>query len=97
MKLDDNYRIYFAPPPSSGILVAFMMKIMRGFDVKAQDWLFANTTNLFYHRFVEAMKHAYSLRLNFGDPNYVDMTKVSLIYSKLGKKISYRIYKKNFN
>jgi len=28
--LDENYRIYVPPPPSSGILVAFIMKIMRG-------------------------------------------------------------------
>ena len=58
MNLDENYRIYFAPPPSSGILVAFMMKIMKGFNVGAQDWQFENTTNLFNHRFVEAKKHA---------------------------------------
>ena len=28
--LDENYRVYVPPPPSSGILVPFIMKIMKG-------------------------------------------------------------------
>jgi gamma-glutamyltranspeptidase/glutathione hydrolase/leukotriene-C4 hydrolase len=30
IKLNDNLRIYTPPPPSSGILVAFILKLMSG-------------------------------------------------------------------
>lgn len=30
IRLDENFRIIIPPPPSSGVLVAFIMKIMRG-------------------------------------------------------------------
>jgi gamma-glutamyltranspeptidase len=30
IKLDNVHRMYVPPPPSSGILVAFIMKLMKG-------------------------------------------------------------------
>ena len=30
IRLDEQYRMYMQPPPSSGILVAFIMKLMKG-------------------------------------------------------------------
>jgi hypothetical protein len=30
IRLDEQYRMYMPPPPSSGILVAFIMKLMKG-------------------------------------------------------------------
>lgn len=31
VRLDNNLRVYTVPPPSSGILVPYILKIMRGF------------------------------------------------------------------
>lgn len=30
IKLDENYRAYVPAPPSSGILIPFIMKVMKG-------------------------------------------------------------------
>lgn len=30
VKLDDKYRLYTVPPPSSGILIPTIMRIMKG-------------------------------------------------------------------
>lgn len=32
VRLDDEYRAYITPPPSSGVLVAVLMKLMKGIE-----------------------------------------------------------------
>lgn len=39
VRLDDEYRAYITPPPSSGILVAVLMKLMKG---REDDILFCD-------------------------------------------------------
>jgi gamma-glutamyltranspeptidase/glutathione hydrolase/leukotriene-C4 hydrolase len=65
-----------APPPSSGGgAIATILKFMGGFDdvpMPAQSKM----NDLYTHRLVEGMKHAFGLRMNLGDPDFVDVHEV---------------------
>jgi gamma-glutamyltranspeptidase len=39
VRLDDEYRAYITPPPSSGVLLAVLMKLMKG---READFLFCD-------------------------------------------------------
>lgn len=52
-----------APPPSSAITVLAAMQVLAGFEQPL-----AGSGALGMHRLVEAMKHAFALRMNLGDP-----------------------------
>lgn len=77
MRLDDEYRMAGPPPPSSSILVGYILRIMRGFPLKHENLMSTNEVNLFYHRLVEAMKFAYSKRHYLGDHHFVNVTKIT--------------------
>jgi len=66
-----------APPPSSGGgAIATILKFMGGFDdvpMPAQSKM----NDLYTHRLVEGMKHAFGLRMALGDPAFVDVTDVT--------------------
>ncbi|CAF0712388.1 unnamed protein product [Brachionus calyciflorus] len=74
--LDDNLRIYSAPPPSSGILVPFIIKLMKHFELKDLDSMSIDEKALFYHRLTETFKHAYSKRTFLGDEEFLDLNKL---------------------
>ena len=62
-----------APLPSSGGgAIGTILKFMAGFEMP----LPAQTTlnDLYSHRLAEAMKHAFALRMNLGDPAFVNGT-----------------------
>lgn len=75
VNIDAEHRLYTQPPPSSGILVPFILRIMRGFNIpnvfdsKQQE-------SLFYHRLIEAFKHAFAIRSKLGDEAYEDIDNV---------------------
>jgi gamma-glutamyltranspeptidase/glutathione hydrolase/leukotriene-C4 hydrolase len=75
IRLDDNYRIYAPPPPSSAILVAFILKLMRNFSMLKNFHLFEDV-EVFYHRLAESFKHAYAKRSHLGDEDFVDLKKI---------------------
>lgn len=52
-----------APPPSSAIAVLLAFKLLEQFDLPL-----AGAESLGRHRVIEAMKHAFALRMNLGDP-----------------------------
>ncbi|KAI3386496.1 hypothetical protein SNEBB_005297 [Seison nebaliae] len=63
VNIGENRRMYTLPFPSSGPVLAFIMKMMNRFYGKNKvDNIF-----LFYHRFVEAMKFGAAKRSEFGD------------------------------
>uniref|UniRef100_A0A1B6D5D2 Gamma-glutamyltransferase n=1 Tax=Clastoptera arizonana TaxID=38151 RepID=A0A1B6D5D2_9HEMI len=68
-KLSGNLTMYSMPPPGSGILVGFIMRILDGFVQSA-------TTDLqITQRIIEAFKHAYGRRTELADPGFYDISK----------------------
>lgn len=68
--------LYIAPPPSSGILLGFIMKILKGYNFGPHSIASMNETIQTYHRIVEAYKWAYGKRTQIGDPDFNDLTKL---------------------
>lgn len=68
----NNYTFFSAPPPSSGIIVDYILQIVNGL-VPVRDEL------LNVHRITEAMKFAFGLRRKMGDPKFVDISEVGII------------------
>lgn len=73
IRLNDDLRLYAVPPPSSGILVAFILKMMSGFKLKNEKLMTKEEKGLFYHRLVETLKHAYAKRSELGDRDFVNL------------------------
>ncbi|KAL1190312.1 Glutathione hydrolase 1 [Cardamine amara subsp. amara] len=66
-----GYRILGMPPPSSG--GAAMMLVL---NILAQYEIPSGVSGpLGVHRLVEALKHAFAVRMNLGDPDFTDVTK----------------------
>jgi gamma-glutamyltranspeptidase/glutathione hydrolase/leukotriene-C4 hydrolase len=68
--------LIFPPPPSSAAVIVAALHILSGFPLRLTA---AGTLGT--HRFIEAMKHAFALRMNLGDPGpdpsnpFVNITK----------------------
>ena len=61
--LNHGWKLYGAPPPASGALIAFMSNILAGYNG-------LDDSVLSYHRMVEAFKFAYAQRSYLGDPHF---------------------------
>ncbi|PON36816.1 Gamma-glutamyltranspeptidase [Trema orientale] len=59
------------PPPSGGPPMILMLNILSQFGFPS-----GISGSLGVHRQIEALKHAFSLRMNLGDPDYVNVSKV---------------------
>ncbi|XP_054274765.1 scoloptoxin SSD14-like [Macrosteles quadrilineatus] len=71
MKLRDN-TLYSTPPPGAGVLLAFILKILDGFDLTPDSVSTLEKTTTTIHRMVEAFKYAYAKRTELGDPDFVE-------------------------
>ncbi|XP_011505859.1 PREDICTED: gamma-glutamyltranspeptidase 1-like [Ceratosolen solmsi marchali] len=58
--------VYTAPPPGSGILLAFMLNVL-------EDLVMTNNEKVLYQRIIEAFKWAYARRTELGDPDFVNI------------------------
>ncbi|XP_021944115.1 scoloptoxin SSD14 isoform X3 [Folsomia candida] len=67
--LSNGYTHFTTPPPGSGLILSFILKLMDGFDLTPDVLTDFELSTLTYHRFVEAMKHAYAMRTFLGDPD----------------------------
>ncbi|XP_058063541.1 glutathione hydrolase 1 proenzyme-like [Anopheles bellator] len=69
--------MYVVPPPASGILLALIMNILKGFGFRASDTRTAESAIRTTHRIVEAFKFAYGKRTELGDPAFTDVLELT--------------------
>lgn len=72
VKLKNKYTIHVGPPPGSGLILAYILRILDGM-------LPAPDAGLDAHRLVEAFKFAYGERSHLGDKNFVDVSEVCFL------------------
>ncbi|KAI3711587.1 hypothetical protein L1987_70126 [Smallanthus sonchifolius] len=66
-----GYTVLGMPAPSSGTLgLALVSNILESYESSN-----AAKGSLGLHRFIEALKHMFGLRMNLGDPDFVDISK----------------------
>lgn len=70
--LPNDRELLTPPPPSSGLVLGSILSILKSFDQNSSETIFSQ-------RFTESMKHAYGMRSELGDPNFVDLTEVIII------------------
>lgn len=58
--------VYSAPPPGSGVLLNFMLNILK-------DLVPAKNDNILWQRIVETFKWASAKRTELADPDFVEM------------------------
>lgn len=68
--------MYVVPPPGSGILLSFIVNILRNYNIGPENLSTVNETVLTYHRIIEAFKHSYGKRTLIGDPKFTDIDEV---------------------
>ncbi|XP_025416058.1 glutathione hydrolase 1 proenzyme-like isoform X2 [Sipha flava] len=73
VKLKNGLTLHVGPPPGSGIILAYMLRILDGLIPAPNPGLEA-------HRFIEAFKFGYGERTHLGDHKFVN---VSSIYNKV--------------
>uniref|UniRef100_A0A3B4EXK1 Gamma-glutamyltransferase 5-like n=1 Tax=Pundamilia nyererei TaxID=303518 RepID=A0A3B4EXK1_9CICH len=64
-----EYQMYFPPPPAGGIILSFILNIMKGYKMNSQ----LKTTDekiLYYHRYIEAFKFSNGLKKHIRDPKF---------------------------
>lgn len=67
-----GYRVLGMPPPSSGgPAMMLVLNMLSRYGIPS-----GVSGSLGVHRLVEALKHAFAVRMNLGDPDFVDVTKV---------------------
>lgn len=62
-----EYKMHIPPPPAGGIILSFILNIMKGFDLSAAS-LKDEQKTLTYHHYVEAFKFANGLKKHIRDP-----------------------------
>ncbi|XP_063225549.1 scoloptoxin SSD14-like isoform X4 [Bacillus rossius redtenbacheri] len=71
--LRDGERLFSVPPPGSGVLLAFILNILDGYNFTRDDLGSVAATTTTYQRVIEAFKYAYARRTELGDPRYVNV------------------------
>lgn len=85
-----GFTIFGMPPPSSGTLgIALVLNILNAFE--NTDY---GKGALGLHRLIEALKHMFALRMNLGDPDFVDISQTTsqMLSPAFAKKIKQRIF-----
>lgn len=70
MELLSGYDFYSVPPPGSGPILAFILKLVE--DTLPKNEKLPETTSII----TEAFKYAYAMRSWLGDPHFIDNSKV---------------------
>ncbi|XP_049817564.1 glutathione hydrolase 1 proenzyme-like isoform X2 [Aethina tumida] len=76
VELRNGDTLYSAPPPGSGLLLAFILKILDGYNFNQTSIDELDNRILTYHRIIEAFKYAYAKRTELGDMSFVNVTEL---------------------
>ncbi|PIA47963.1 hypothetical protein AQUCO_01400514v1 [Aquilegia coerulea] len=85
-----GHQILGMPPPSSGGAgMTLILNILSEYGVPK-----GVSGSLGLHRFIEALKHVFAVRMNLGDPDFVDVSKVvsDMLSIKFAKELKKTIY-----
>lgn len=74
--LPNGLTLYSMPPPGSGVVLAYILNILSGYNFNADSVSTPEKTILTYHRIVEAMKFAYAKRTALGDARFVNVSEL---------------------
>ncbi|CAH1777932.1 unnamed protein product [Owenia fusiformis] len=74
--LKNGTKLYGPPPPSSGIVVQFILSLLDGFDLKFES---VEEQVESYHKIAEAFKWGYAKRTYFGDTDFENGTLLELM------------------
>ncbi|CAN8254615.1 unnamed protein product [Cochlearia groenlandica] len=66
-----GYRLLGMPPPSGSAVMMLILNILSQYEIPL-----GVSGPLGVHRLAEALKHGFALRMNLGDPDFVDITKL---------------------
>ncbi|KAH1079945.1 hypothetical protein J1N35_019706 [Gossypium stocksii] len=83
-------KVLSMPPPSSGgVSMVLALNILTQYAVPS-----GLLGSLGIHRFIESLKHAFAVRMNLGDPEFVDVSKfvTDMISLEFAKKLKSTIY-----
>ncbi|EOX92239.1 Gamma-glutamyl transpeptidase 1 isoform 2 [Theobroma cacao] len=84
-------KILGMPPPSSGgaSMMLVVLNILAQYGVPS-----GISGSLGTHRLIEALKHAFAVRMNLGDPDFVDVSKVvaDMLSPKFAEELKKTIY-----
>jgi gamma-glutamyltranspeptidase len=76
-KLKNNTEIFSVPAPGCGFMLNFILALMDSFEHVEYSLDVAETSALFYHRFIEACKYSFGFRCLIGDDSFDDSSSVS--------------------
>ncbi|XP_043924771.1 glutathione hydrolase 5 proenzyme-like isoform X2 [Protopterus annectens] len=65
-----DYIMYFPPPPAGGVILSYILNILKGYNLTSQSVNNKDSRLLTYHRIIEAFKFANGQKPRIENPQY---------------------------